>query len=250
MLFRQRLIDAGHHMSVTSSFPEQRGAGMDNRRLIALWLGLLAIPLVAVVLFAVVQPVKVVPRIGLAPGFIFTDMNGNRVTNEDLRGKLVLYNFTTTSCTGPCVDSSATMQAVQTMLLTLDTGGIPVTLVTVSLDPARDTPEQLRSFAERLGADPATWQFVTGTPERVKQVVGGGFRLYYEELADGTIAFTPMMALVDGNGILRAQYKNGLPDVATVRRDLGLIVDEVRNSEGAGSLVYEAAHLFLCYPKS
>ena len=237
-------------MSVTSSFPEQRGAGMDNRRLIALWLGLLAIPLVAVVLFAVVQPVKVVPRIGLAPGFIFTDMNGNRVTNEDLRGKLVLYNFTTTSCTGPCADSSATMQAVQTMLLTLDTGGIPVTLVTVSLDPARDTPEQLRSFAERLGADPATWQFVTGTPERVKQVVGGGFRLYYEELADGTIAFTPMMALVDGNGILRAQYKNGLPDVATVRRDLGLIVDEVRNSEGAGSLVYEAAHLFLCYPKS
>ena len=40
------------------------------------------------------------------------------------------------------------------------------------------------------------------------------------------------------------------PRLKRVRRDLGLIVDEVRNSEGAGSLVYEAAHLFLCYPKS
>lgn len=237
-------------MSVTSSFPEQRGAGMDNRKLIALWLGLLAIPLVAVVLFAVVQPVKVVPRIGLAPGFIFTDMNGKRVTNEDLRGKLALYNFTTSSCTGPCADSLATMQAVQALLPTLDTGGIPVALVTVSLDPERDTPEQLHSFAQRLDADPVTWQFVTGTPERVKQVVGGGFGLYYEELADGTISFAPMMALVDGNGILRAKYKNGLPDVETIRRDLGLVVDEVRNSDGAGSLVYEAAHLFLCYPES
>ena len=84
--------------------------------------------------------------------------------------------------------------------------------------------------------------------ERVKQVVGGGFGLY-ETAADGDVEFAPMLALVDGNGILRA-VQNGLPDMETIRRDFGLIVDEVRNSEGAGSLVYEAAHLFLCYPKS
>jgi len=237
-------------MSVTSSYPAHRDTGQDNRKLIALWLGLLAIPLVAVFLFAVVQPVKVVPRIGLAPGFIFSDMSGNRLTNEDLRGNLVLYNFTTTSCTAPCTDTSSTMQAVQAMLPGLETGGIPVKLVTVSIDPERDSPEKLRAYAERLGADPEVWQFATGTPERVKQVVGGGFGLYYETAADGDVEFAPMLALVDGNGILRAQYKNGLPDIETIRRDFGLIVDEVRNSEGAGSLVYEAAHLFLCYPKS
>ena len=238
-------------MSVTSSYPAQRGAGQDNRKLIALWLGLLAIPLVAVFLFAVVQPVKVVPRIGLAPCFIFNDLNGNRLTNEDLRGKLVLYNFTTTSCAVPdCTDTAPTMQAVQAMLPELETGGIPVSLVTVSLDPERDSPEMLRSYAQALGADPAIWQFATGTPERVKQVVGGGFGLYYETGADGAVEFAPMLALVDGNGILRARYKNGLPDIGTIQRDLGLIVDEVRNSEGAGSLVYEAAHLFLCYPKN
>lgn len=238
-------------MSVTSSYPTSRDTGQDNRKLIALWLGLLAIPLIAVILFAVVQPVKVVPRIGLAPGFIFSDLNGNRFTNEDLRGKLVLYNFTTASCASPsCTDTAPTMQAVQAMLPELETGGIAVNLVTVTLDPERDTPDVLRSYAQGLNADPAVWRFATGTPERVKQVVGGGFGHYYETGADGEVEFAPMMALVDGNGILRARYKNGLPDVETIRRDLGLIVDEVRNSEGAGSLVYEAAHLFLCYPKN
>lgn len=237
-------------MGVTSSYPEQRGAGLDNRKLIALWLGLLAIPLLAVVLFAVVQPVKVVPRIGLAPGFIFTDMNGAQITNEDLRGKLVIYNFTTTHCQAPCVDTSTTMLEVQGLLQRIDTDGIPVAMVTITLDPARDTPERLTEYARQLGAAPAVWHFVTGSPERLKQVVGGGFGLYYEEKDDGVFSFAPMMALVDGNGILRARYKNDLPDINTIERDLNLIVEEVRNSEGAGSLVYEAAHLFLCYPKN
>lgn len=234
-------------MGVTASYPEQPRPGLDNRKLIWLWLGLLAIPLIAVVLFAVFQPVKVVPRIGLAPGYSFTDMNGQRLTNEDFRGSVVVYNFTTTHCEAPCVDSAPTMQEIQAMLKRIDTGGIPVMLVTVALDPARDTPEQLRAYASRLGADPSLWHFVTGAPERLKQVVGGGFGLYYTQDEQGALKFEPMLALVDGNGLLRARYKRGLPDVAFVERDLNLIFDEVRNSTGASGLVYEAAHLFACY---
>ncbi len=234
-------------MSVTSSYPTQGGAGLNNRKLLFLWLALLAIPLIAVVLFAVLQPVKVVPRIGLAPGYIFTDMNGERISNEDMRGKMVIYNFATTACEAPCVDTSASMQALQEMVKGLDTGGIPVEMVTILLDADRATPERMRAYAEQVDADPTIWRFVTGTPERLKQVVGGGFGLYYEESENGAFAFAPMTALVDGNGLLRAQYKRGLPDVDFVERDLNLMFEEVRNASGAGGLVYEAAHLFACY---
>lgn len=234
-------------MSVTAGHPEQRHPGLDNRKLIGLWLGLLAIPLIAVVLFAVLQPVKVVPRIGLAPGYSFTDINGARLTNEDFRGSVVVYNFTTTHCEASCVDSAPIMQEIQALLGRLDTGGIPVMLVTIALDPVRDTPEQLRSYAMQLGADPALWHFVTGAPERLKQVVGGGFGLYYTQDEDGALQFEPMLALVDGNGLLRAQYRRGLPDVEMIERDLKLILDEAHNSRGASGLVYEAAHLFACY---
>lgn len=234
-------------MGVTASFPEQSRPGLDNRKRIWLWVGLLAIPLIAVVLFAVFQPVKVVPRIGLAPGYSFIDMNEQRLTNESFRGSIVVYNFTTTHCEAPCVDSAPTMQEIQAMLKRIDTGGVSVALVTVALDPARDTPEQLRAYASRLDADPTLWHFVTGAPDRLKQVVGGGFGLYYTQDEQGALHFEPMLALVDGNGLLRAQYKRGLPDVAFVERDLNLILDEVRNSSGASGLVYEAAHLFACY---
>lgn len=234
-------------MSVTSSYPVHGGAGLNNRKLLLLWIALLAVPLIAVFLFAVLQPVKVVPRIGLAPGYIFTGMHGERISNEDMRGKMVIYNFSTTSCEAPCVDTSASMQALQEMVKRLDTGGIPLEMMTILLDTERATAEQMRAYAEQVGADPAIWHIVTGSPERLKQVVGGGFGLYYEQKDNGAFEFAPMTALVDGNGLLRAQYKRGLPDVDFVERDLNLMFEEARNASGAGGLVYEAAHLFSCY---
>lgn len=234
-------------MSITSSYSPQGAGEVSNRKLVVLWLGLLAIPLIAVVLFAVLQPVKVVPRIGLAPGFIFTDMNGERLSNEDLRGKMVIYDFATTSCDAPCIDTSAAMQQVQEMVQRLDTGSIPVMLVTMLLDSEGATPERMRAYSDQVGADPAIWRIVTGPADRMKQVVGGGFGLYYAQKENGVFEFAPMAALVDGNGILRAQYKRGAPDIDFVERDLKLMIDEVQNSAGAGGLVYEAAHLFACY---
>lgn len=236
-------------MNIASSHATQtKLKALSPKKLTLLWGGLLAVPLLAVLLFAVVQPIKVVPRIGLAPGFIFTDMYGQPLTNEDLRGQIVIYNFTTTSCEAPCIDTIPLMQELQEFVKYLDTGGIPVTLVTISLDPERDTPERLQAYARGLNADPTRWHFVTGPPERLKQVVGGGFELYYTQDEHGVFHFAPMLAIVDGNGILRARYKRGLEDVAIVERDLKLMLEEVRNSSGAAGLVYEAAHLFLCYP--
>uniref|UniRef100_A0A7C1FKY6 SCO family protein n=1 Tax=Caldilinea aerophila TaxID=133453 RepID=A0A7C1FKY6_9CHLR len=236
-------------MNMASSRATQKTLGALNPKKPALlWGGLLAVPLLAVMLFAVVQPIKVVPRIGLAPGFILTDMHGQPLTNEDLRGQIVIYNFTTTSCEAPCIDTAPLMQALQEFVKHLDTGGISVTLVTISLDPERDTPERLQAYARKLNADPTLWHFVTGSPERLKQVVGGGFELYYTQDEHGVFHFAPMLAIVDGNGILRARYKRGLEDTAVVERDLKLMLEEARNSSGAAGLVYEAAHLFLCYP--
>ena len=217
------------------------------RRLIGLWLALLAIPLLAVGLFAVQQPVQVLPRIGLAPGFLWSDLNGQTFSSELLRGKLVVYNFTSATCTAPCLDTSAAMQQLQDRIDTLDTGGLPVTLVTVLLDGTESDPALLRTYAARWKADPERWRFVTAPADRLKQGVGGGFGLYYTATAAGEVTFAPLTVLVDGNGILRAQYKRTLPDLAFVERDLGLIAAEVRNSSGAGGLVYEAAHLFACY---
>ena len=77
---------------------------------------------------------------------------------------------------------------------------------------------------------------------------GGGFHVYYDEKAEGGYTFDPTLVLVDGAGIVRAEYSLDTASTETLTRDFQLIVDEIMRSDGPGRLVYEAAHLFMCYP--
>ena len=225
---------------------------------ILLFLGVLA--------FAIWRPIQVLPRMGAAPTFAFQDQDGQELTSSDLRGQFVLYNFAYTSCETPCQQMGAAMQQMQQRLQEVDTGGIPIQFVTISFDPARDTPAQLRAYATGLGADLRNWHFVTGAPDQLKSVIGGGFGVYYApatEINDNAVKdnaatgnainadfdFKPTFALVDGLGILRAQYRTATPDMDIVARDIDLLATEVRNSQGAARYAYETAHLFLCFPK-
>ncbi|MBP8293664.1 MAG: SCO family protein [Caldilineaceae bacterium] len=215
-----------------------------------LWLLLGALPVIAVVAFATLQPIKVRPRMALAPAFALTDTAGQRVTNEDMRGKLVLYQFTHTGCGERCAPLDAVMRDFQDSLPLINTSNLPVALATISIDPTRDTPARLQEHAATVGANPDVWRFLTGEPAQLKNVVGGGFNVYYNEEADGSYKFDPTLVLVDGAGIVRAEYGLDTASVETVTRDFQLIVDEILRSDGPGRLVYEAAHLFMCYPKS
>lgn len=208
--------------------------------------GGLLLLLTGILAFATLQPFQVLPRIGLGPGFALIDQDGERLTSEDLRGQLVLYNFTDSGCVTPCVQTSQVMRDLQVRLPQIATQGLPVTLVTIAFD---DTPAQLHHYAAALGADLTTWHFLTGEPAHLKQVIGGGFGIYYAVQANGTVAHEPTFVLVDGNGIIRARYRTATPDLAVIERDIELISREVRESHGAMRLAYEAAHLFLCYPQ-
>ena len=220
----------------------------DSRPPRRLWLALLLIPFVAVMAFAIFRPIQVLPRISLAPGYSFIDQDGNRLTSEDMRGGLTLYTFSYSRCEAPCPDPSRDLQRIQDDLALMETDGVPIQLVTISFDPDHDTPAVLNDYARRLDADPATWRFVTGDADQLKNVIGNGFRVYYNADENGQFVFDNAFALVDGWGILRATYR-GVPDPEIIRRDIGLILKETRNSTGVNRYAYEAAHLFLCYPR-
>ncbi|KPV52296.1 hypothetical protein SE17_16330, partial [Kouleothrix aurantiaca] len=159
-----------------------------------------------------------------------------------------LYTVTYTNCSANCPQSSAVLRALQDRLAA--TSGLPpVTLVTISFDPARDTPAALDTYARQIGADPQRWRFATGTPAELKTLIGAGFRTYYQAQPDGSYAFDPVFVLVDDENTIRAEYRTAKPDLDTILRDVRLIADEARNSHGAQRYVYEAAHLFVCYPR-
>jgi protein SCO1/2 len=212
--------------------------------------GLAALLVGGALAFKIFQPIQVLPRMRLAPAFSMVDQNGQRLTNEDLRGHFVIYTFLYSGCLPRCEAPLETLRAVQRRLKEVDLGDVPVTIVAVSFDPQADTAAVLHDFARQLGAEAAGWRFVTmADPVRLKTVVGSGFRVYYEPQAEGGFRFDPRLILVDGWGVIRGEYKYQAqtPDADRLLRHLSVLADEVRNSDGPNRLAYEAAHYFLCY---
>ncbi|NDJ34405.1 MAG: SCO family protein [Chloroflexi bacterium] len=213
--------------------------------------GVLAAIVVGALAFKIFQPVQVLPRVRLAPGYAMLDQNGDRLTNESVRGSFVLYTFTYTRCeTDACAQIDETMLAVQESLDALELGGIPLRLVTISFDPAHDTPTDLAAYAGQIGADPAVWQFAThSNPDLLKTIIGGGFEVYYTPDEQGGYTFDPTFVLVDGLGIIRGEYRYQTiaPDTDRITRHINVLAEEAHHSTGAATVAYEAAHLFLCY---
>lgn len=218
-----------------------------NRNITYFFSGLVGIPLLAVVLFVTLQPIKVLPRLRLSPGYALLGPAGQPFTSENARGHITLYHFAYSRCGEACQPAFNVLSAVQAQVQAADLG-VPVRLVTISLDAARDTPATLTAWGASQGADPARWTFVTASdPAQARRVVGNGFGVFFREAAPGQFEFSQRLYLVDGAGLLRAEYTGFTPTPDRLMRDIRLVAEEARNSAGLGWYAYEAAHLFGCY---
>lgn len=223
---------------------------MSSRKLVW-WVGGLGVLMVLVVMaFAVFEPIQVLPRIRLAPGYVLADHRGESLTSEGVRGDVVLYTFRHSKCGDQCARLDETVAEVRERVGKVDLGDTEFRLVTISFDPETDTTDVLAAEAERLGADGEQWRLATGDADHVANVVKAGFKVWYEERDDGDFSFDPTLILVDGWGVIRGEY-----EYQTLKSDADKIIDhldilaaEIRNATGAAGLAYEAAHFFLCYP--
>jgi protein SCO1/2 len=209
-----------------------------------------ALIIAAAVAFALFEPIQVLPRIRLAPGYLLINQNAETVTSEDVRGDIVLYSFGYSGCTDDCAEMNETMMEVQQRIGEVNAGDAEIKFVTISFDTENDTPEQLQDYAASLAADTERWSFVSGDPVHIENVVKAGFETYFNENSDGSFAFAPAFVLVDGWGVIRGEYRyqTNASDADKIIHHLDILGEEVRNSHGAASLAYEAAHFFLCYP--
>lgn len=199
--------------------------------------------------FALAQPVKVAPRIRPMPPYSFIDQRGEYVSDSDLRGRMVVLSFSYSRCGEPCGDYLAELVDLRSRLQQRGLLGSQVLFLTLSLDPAYDTPADLSTFAGRLGVDPDSWRFGTADPVAMKAFIGGELGIYYGAVAaDGTLDHERQVLLIDGAGELRGSYPAERFTVERLLRDIDLMQDEAA-SGGLMRGVYEASHLFLCYPE-
>jgi protein SCO1/2 len=219
--------------------------------------------LMAVLGFVVFRPIKVMPYLAVAPSYQLTSQEGRPVSNSDLYGRVVLYDFIYTHCTTVCPAMTGQMLQIQRRLAAMGLSE-DVALVSITFDPQRDTPERLREYAERMNADQANWLWLTGDKISIKRLVGSDFGVYFEqvpidranavaaglseeEIASGyDFIHAVMFVLVDEKGMIRAEYRE-LMDVEQMVRDIRLVVNE-KNAVGPARLLWQAAHLIRAYP--
>ena len=101
---------------------------------------------------------------------VLTDQDGKEVRfySDLLQGKIVIINSFFASCHGSCPVMSAAFRKIQAAVG--DRLGRDVHLISITVDPETDTPEQLRRYAKAASAQRG-WHFVTGDKANVQQAL-------------------------------------------------------------------------------
>ena len=184
---------------------------------------LLPLALLAV---ATAEPLSRLAVIQPAPDFTLTTQNGGTLKMSDLRGKVCLVSFVFTTCNGSCPATTHRMGQVQAALkdrgLSKDDR---VRLLSITLDPARDTPEVLRKYMELYDADSAGWTFLTGDKDRVAKVIAD-WGLWAKPAANGQLDHPSRVFLVDKKGRVREIYNLSFFKAAWVLDDMQLLLKE------------------------
>ncbi|MEO6709818.1 MAG: SCO family protein [Planctomycetota bacterium] len=156
--------------------------------------------------------------LGSVAPFHFTSSDSRTVTEHDLLGKVWVVDFFFTTCSGPCPRITTQMRALQD-----DLAGSSVQLVSISVDPATDTPEALRDYAERVGADTSRWWFLTGDETATDDLIRSSFALPVEHASGAQIGFqvshSTKLVVVDARGKVRGYYAGETPEGRAMARE-------------------------------
>jgi protein SCO1/2 len=97
-----------------------------------------------------------------------------RFKSEAVGSRIVVVGFIYTSCTTICPVTSMVLGNVQERLIEKLRAqfGREVKLITLTVDPATDTPERLKAYAANFGS-PTGWLWLTGDKPQVDRVLTG-----------------------------------------------------------------------------
>jgi protein SCO1/2 len=175
----------------------------------ALTAGFLVLALGAWALWGPALRQEPLPVLGQVPAFNLTGLDGKPFSSQALQGKIYVASFVFTSCKNSCPMLTLQMQRLSKLL----PPGDGFALLSISVDPDKDTPKVLAAYAKGLGVNDPRWNFLTGKKAAIKALVEGGFRLsaqpselVADERGRPDILHSSKLVLVDGQGRIRGYY--------------------------------------------
>lgn len=137
------------------------------------------------------------------PNFAMINQHGNFLQIRQLQGKPFILNFIFTRCAVPTMCPASTTRMSSMQDVAREEGLEDLQFVTITFDPAFDSPGILRQYAEGYGMEAENFHLLTGSQSVVDDLLRQFGILTMEE--DGTINHTMATLLVDRNG--RVAYR-------------------------------------------
>ena len=141
------------------------------------------------------------------PSFAFTGIDSVEISHRSVEGKVKIVDYFFTHCPTICPIMSSQLARTQQWLKTHNLDK-EVTLLSHSVDPMRDTPERLKEYATRLGADTTSWKFLTGDKDELYDQARFGYYLtaLQSDTAAGGFFHSDTFVLVDRENRIRGLY--------------------------------------------
>ncbi len=162
-----------------------------------------------------------------APDFALPDVAGTDVKLSELRGSIVLLSFIYTSCTAACPLLTQRMAVLQGRLTEARLLPGEVTLLSVTVDPERDSAAVLARYAQAFTASPRGWRFLRSEPDRLGPVLAR-YDEWTKRLPNGDIDHPARLYLIDRAGRIREIYSLGLFDERQAFLDIQALLREPR----------------------
>ena len=187
------------------------------------------------------RPGEALDVFGSVPDFSLIERSGRKMGRSDLAGRVWITNFIYTHCPDTCPLQTAQMAKLQADFAEEKA----LRLVSITVDPERDTVLVLSQYAKRYGADPERWLFLTGEKSTIYRLALEGFRLSVVDPAEGVKSwfFGPItvlahhgetgkqfihssrFVLVDRQARIRGYYQSAEEDaLQRLRRDVRILL--------------------------
>jgi protein SCO1/2 len=161
------------------------------------------------------------------PEFSFTNQLGQQVSWKDIRGKVVVVDFFFTHCPTICPALTMSMKRLQDGITNSKRVGNKTPefmhLISLSIDPERDSVERLKKWADRFQVNPDQWWLLTGPKKEIYDMAINEMKI---GIVDGKgvdtgFIHTDHFVLIDTNRYVRGYY-HGLDSVsmAKLSRDI------------------------------
>jgi protein SCO1/2 len=157
-----------------------------------------------------------------APDFQLLNWDEKQVASKDMDGKVRLVYFFYSNCPDVCLPTSFTLSKVQDELKAKGLLGSKADILSITIDPKRDTPAVLKEFGSRFHADTNAWKFLSAGDEKQATDLAEKFGVMVVRDKDGNLSHSNPIIIIDPKGVIRSYYDPSDPMI-----DANYIVKDV-----------------------